>query len=111
MTVTTARSLVPGSLLTGSAAVYYTAGTGVRAIIKSASVINTTGGTVAVTVYKVPNAGSPGASNTIISARNVAAGETYNCPELVNHVVDSGGTLQAFGSGLTFAVSGAEVVS
>lgn len=111
MTTTTAKALVQGSVLTGSAAVYYTADAAVRAIVKSASVVNTTGGAVAVTIYKVPNGGTPGAANTIISARNVASNETYNCPELVNHVLETGATLQALGSGLTFVVSGAEVVS
>lgn len=102
--------LVPGMVLTGSAAIYYTGKAGQKTTIKSASITNTTAGVIAATVYRVPSSGSPGAGNTLISARNVAAGETYQCPELINKVLEAGDTLQAFGSGLSFDVSGAWAV-
>lgn len=107
---TIAKRLVLGSALTGTAAVYYTAPNNTKAVIKSAALVNTTAAAIAGTVHVVPVAGAPGAANTLISARNIAAGETYTCPELVNQVLTAGETLQALGNGLTLVVSGAEIV-
>lgn len=99
--------LVAGVQLTGAAVPYATGSTGNRTTIKSASVTNTTAGVVALTVYRVPSGGTAGASNTVISARSIAVGETYNCPELVNKVLHAGDTIQAMGLNLSFDVSGA----
>lgn len=106
----TLKRLVSGSQLTGAAATYYTAPTNTKATIKSAVLTNTTGGAVACTVYLVPSAGTAGATNTLISAYNVAAGAAYTCPELINMVIEAGGTIQALGLNVTLVVSGAEVV-
>jgi len=99
--------LVAGVQLTGAAVPYATGSAGNRTTIKSASVTNTTAGVVALTVYRVPSGGTAGASNTVISARSIAVGETYNCPELVNKVLHAGDTIQAMGLNLSFDVSGA----
>ena len=99
--------LVAGVQLTGAALPYATGSAGNRTTIKSASVTNTTAGVVALTVYRVPSGGTAGASNTVISARSIAVGETYNCPELVNKVLHAGDTIQAMGLNLSFDVSGA----
>ena len=107
----TPKVLVPGVQLTAAAATYYTAPTGKIATIKSASVTNTTAGVVALTFYRVQNAGVASATNTIISARNVAVGETYNCPGLINKVLAAGDTIQALGLNLSLDVSGAETVA
>jgi len=104
---TTPTVLVAGVQLTGSAATYATGSAGNRTTIKSASVTNTTAGVVALTVYRVPSGGTAGASNTVISARSIAVGETYNCPELVNKVLHAGDTIQAMGLNLSFDASGA----
>jgi hypothetical protein len=107
---TTTKRLIAGSQLTGTAATYYTVPANTRAVLKAASLTNTTAGAVACTVYLVPSGGSAGASNAIISAKSVAANETYSCPELVNQVLESGYTVQAFGLNVTFMASGIEIV-
>lgn len=107
---TTAKRLVSGSQLTGSAATYYTAPSLTRARIQSASLVNTTGGAVACTVHLVPSGGTADATNTIISARTVADDETYPCPDLINHVIEAGGTIQALGLNVTLVVSGVEII-
>ena len=107
---TTAKRLVYGAVMTGSAAVYYTAGATTKAVIKSATITNTTAGAVPATVHIVPVAGTAGAATAAISLRSVAANETYNCPELVNQVIEAGGMVQALGSGLTLMMSGVEIV-
>src|SRR5688572_13397474 len=108
MTVT-AKALVQGSVLTGAAVSYYATPASARAVIKSATVCNTTAGAISVTVHIVPSAGAPAAANTLISARSVAAGASDNCPELVNKVLEPSSTLQALGSGLTLVVGGVEI--
>lgn len=106
----TARRIVPGSQLTGGALQYYTAGVNTRCVIKAASLCNTTAGAVLCTVYLVPSGGAPGAANTLINAVSVAANATYTCPELVNQVIEAGGSIQAFGLNVTLAASGIEIV-
>jgi hypothetical protein len=107
---TTAKRLVAGSVLTGTAATYYTAPSSTRAVIKSATLANATGAPVTAVVYIVPAAGTAGAANTFIAGQVVAAGATYTCPELINHVIHPCETLQASGNGMSFGVSGAEIV-
>lgn len=104
-------NLVAGSILTTSAAVYYTA-TNVAATIRNATVTNTTAGAITVTIHIVPSGGAAAASNEKIAARSVAAGETYLAPELIGANVMPGGTIQALASAntsLTLMVSGYEV--
>jgi hypothetical protein len=108
MTVTP-KVLVAGQVLTGSAATYYTAPALKRATIKSATVTNTTAGSVNLTVYRVPSGSTASAGNTIISARALATGVTESCPELVNKVLEAGDFIQALGLGLSFDVSGTEI--
>lgn len=107
----TLKNLVPGSQLTTGALTYYTA-TNLAASITNATITNTTGGAVTATVYIIPSGGTAGATNVKISARSIAAGETYLCPELIGADVMSGGIIQALassGSALTLMISGLEV--
>ena len=103
---TTAKRLVPGSVMTAASVAYYTAPLSTRAVIKSASIVNTTAGTISATV----SIAGAAAANTLISARPVAAGETYTCPEMINHALGAGDTLQGLGNRLTLMVSRAEIV-
>lgn len=109
---TTPKKLIPGSLLTTSAVAYYTAGASTKAIIQDATVSNTSGGAVTVTVYLVPSAGSASAANTIIPSITLAANEVQKLWQLVPHVVEAGGTIQALsntGAAVSFQASGVEV--
>lgn len=107
---TTPRRLVAGSQLAAAAAALYTAPALTRAVVRSAQLVNTTAGAVACTLYVVPSGGAPGAANAVISARSIAPGETYNCPELVNQVIEPGASLQGLGLNVTFNASGVETV-
>lgn len=99
------KNIVPGVQLTAVAAIYYTVPVLHRARITNATLTNTTGSAVAVTVYLVTSGGSPGPSNVKISARTVGIGETYTCPELVNRILEPGDMLQAFGLSVSLDVS------
>jgi hypothetical protein len=106
-----AKRLVSGSLLTGSAATYYTA-SNVTTRIDKMTATNTDTSARTITVYLVPNAGTAGDSNIIIDAKSILPGETYTCPEGVGHVVQNGGTIQALASTagvVSFMSSGVEI--
>lgn len=100
-----------GGALTGAAA---TQGAAVplltKRVIKAASAINTTAAPIALSVYLVPSGGAAGSGNILISARSIAAGESYQCPELVNQGMNAGGFLQALGNGLTFKYTAVDFV-
>jgi hypothetical protein len=109
MAVTPTR-LVPGSQLTGSAATYYTA-TGVKARIDAMALTNTTAGAVTATVHLVPSGGSAAASNCVMSARSLAAGETIIVSGAIGQWLAAGGTIQALASSatsITLVCSGVE---
>lgn len=105
MTTVTQKNIIPGVALTAVAASYYTAPALTRARVTNATVTNTTGGAVAFTAYIVAAAGAASAANTKISARTIAPGETYTCPELVNRILEPGDSIQAFGLALSLDVS------
>lgn len=106
---TTAKRLISGSQMTGAAATYYTAGTLTKAVIKRLVLCNTTAGAVACTLYLVPSGGSAGATNTITSARTLAAGETWVCPEAEGMVLEAAGFIQGLGLNVTIMASGVEI--
>lgn len=99
------KNIVPGVLLSGAAVTYYTAPALTRARITNATVTNDTAAAVALTVHVVPQGGAASSANKKISARTVAVGETYSCPELINRILEPGDFLQALGSGLALDVS------
>ena len=79
-----------------------------KRIIKSASLINTTGAPIPGTVAIVAPDGVT--VITHISARPIAAGETYPCPELINKGINPAGKVQALGAGLTFTYTALDIV-
>ena len=106
------QKLVAGSQLTTSAATYYTAGTNVKAVITNMTLTNTTGTARTATVHVVSTGATETASNMIISARVIAAGETYNCPEAIGSVILATGTIRALAeanTAISLQVSGYEV--
>lgn len=105
------KALVNGVQIAGSATTYYTA-TNVQTRLDKCTVCNTTAGALTFSIYKVSSGGSAGATNTLISTRSINAGETYTCPEVVGHWINSGGFLAAIASSaasLALSVSGIEV--
>ena len=95
---TTPAVLQAGSVLTTSAVAYVTGAPNVKTLLKRTVFTNTTGGAVTITVYRVPNAGSPITGNIIIEARSIGANGTDLAPELSNMVLNAGDTIQALAS-------------
>lgn len=106
------QTLIAGSQLTTSAATYYTAGTNVKAIITNMTLTNTTATARTATVHVISAGATETALNMIISARVIAAGETYNCPEAIGKVMLATGTIRALaeaGTAISIEASGYEV--
>lgn len=110
MTVTV-KKLVSSQQLTNANATYYTA-TNCKAIIDKCTLVNTTAGAITVTLDVVDSAGTAGVTERLLSAKSIAAGEAYTCPEIVGHMLESGDTLQGLASAstsITIRVSGREI--
>lgn len=104
--------LVEGQALATSVTLYYTAPALTRTVLKKLTVCNSTVTASSLTVYLVPNGGSPDITNIITAARPVAAGQTYEAYEAENQVLMPGDSLQAFAVNpdLTIMASGIEIV-
>lgn len=105
------KAIIASQQLTNANATYYTA-TNVRTIIDKLTLCNTTGGAVTVTLDLVDSGGSAGVTERLLSARSINAGDTYTCPEVVGHVLNSGDTIQGLCSAntsITIRASGREV--
>lgn len=105
----TAKRLISGSQLTGSAATYYTTPAATSTVIKKLVLINTTAAPVACTIYLIPSGGSAGVTNSVTVARSIGANESWSCPEAENMVLPTGGFLQALGLNVTIMASGIEI--
>ncbi len=90
----TPKRLIASQFLSGAAATYYTA-TNCKARVDSFTLTNTDTVAVPVTVYIIASGGTASADETIISAKSLAAGECYTCPEMMGWL-ESGEFVQAF---------------
>ncbi len=109
----TPKALVDGTNLTNAAAIFYTAGTGIRTIIKKATFCNNHSGAVTVTINVIPSGGSAAYGNQITKTKTIAAGDTWSCPDMENHVMEPGGTISMVASVtavIGVRISGYEVI-
>ena len=110
MSVTT-KPLYTAQYLPDADTTLYTASAG-RTIIDKCTAYNSDTGSMLVAFNLVPNGGSVGASNKIVS-KTLTAGETYTFPEIVGHVLEAGGFLSGIAgsaSKVIVRVSGREVM-
>lgn len=110
MAVTT-RVLVPSKVMEATSQQQYTA-QGSTVLIDKFTVINTSANNVSFSVNIVASGGSASDANIVIKSRALAPNQTYNCPELVGHVLQDGASIytQAVAaSSLTIRVSGREI--
>jgi len=109
----TPKSLVNGTNLTNVAATYYTAPASTKAIIKKATFCNDDAIVVTVTINLVPSGGAAAYGNRITKTKSLAAGETWSCPDVENHVLEAGGFISMVASvtaKIGVRISGYEVV-
>lgn len=106
------KTLVAPLQLQSVQTVQYTAPLGTKAIIDKATVTNTSSLVRTFSVNLVQSGDSASNANLIIDSRAVQPDETYLCPELVGHELDSGAfisTIASATSTLTLRVSGREI--
>jgi len=109
----TPRSFVNGVALTDAAATYYTTPANTRSTIKKATFTNDDTGVVTVTINLVPSGGTAGYANRVTKTRSLAAGETWSCSDMENHVLEAGGFISMLASvtlKIGCRISGYEVV-
>lgn len=94
----TPKAFVDGTNLTAVAATYYTAGSGVRAIIKKATFVNDHTSAVTVTINIVPSGGAADYKNRITKTKSIAAGETWVCYEIEGHIINASGFISMLAS-------------
>lgn len=110
MTVTVVN-LVPRKQVEDTQFTQYTA-VNCKTIIDKFTVTNTSLGNVAFSTNLVASQDVPSNSNLVLKTRAIGPGQTYNCPELVGQVLESGGfisTLSSAPAALTISVSGREI--
>jgi hypothetical protein len=91
------KSMVDGVNLTDSVVTYYTA-TDVRAVIQKATFTNDDTGIVTVTINLVPSGGSATYANRITKEHSIIGGDTWSCPDIVNHELEAGGFISMVAS-------------
>lgn len=110
MTVTV-KNLIPAKQAENVQTTQYTA-SNCKAIIDKFTATNTSAANVSLSVNLVGNGSSAGASNLIVDTRVIAPDETFTFPELVGHVIESGGfisTIASAATSLTIRASGREI--
>lgn len=109
----TPKKLIASQQLTTANATYYTA-INVQTIIDKFTLTNTTATAEAATVDIVDGSGVAGVTERLISARSIAPGETYTCPEIAGHILNNGDTIQMLASAnssITVRASGREATA
>lgn len=107
------KALVPGSVLTTSAVIYYQAPANTYAVLKQVTLSNTTGSAVTVTFYIVNDGSAPTAEDQLITAKALAPNECFVVYQANGQVLEPGYTIQALcsaGTSVTMKVSGIESV-
>lgn len=106
-----AKAIIETQQLTATNSTYYTANN-VRTIIDMMTLCNTTSNAITATIDLVKNGGTAGVVERIISARSIAPGETYLCPEAVGHILNTSDSIQGLASSatsITIRASGREI--
>lgn len=110
MTVTV-KNIIPRKQVENIQTGQYTANN-CKTVIDKFTVTNTTAGNVVFSCNLVAFGGVAGTANLVLSARTIAPGETYTCPELVGQSLEAGdfiSTLAGTATALTISASGREI--
>ena len=89
------KTLVQGSALTTSAAVYYTAPTGTYTRVTQMSVTNTDAAPRVVSLYIASSNAAPTATDTIVKSKTLQSNETWVPYQALGVVLSPGCTIQA----------------
>lgn len=107
------KNFVPAKYAENAQTTQYTA-VNVKAIIDKFTITNVSGANVTFAVNLVPAAGTAGLTNLVLAAKTLLPNETYTCPEMVGHVLESGSfisTIAGTASAIVLDISGREISS
>ncbi len=76
----------------------YTCPANTSARIVKCTVTNDTTTTVTISFNKVPSGNGVSATNLILNLKSISDKETYECPEVIGQVLDSGDLISAIAS-------------
>ena len=105
------KVLIPAKIAENTQTTQYTA-TNVSAIIDKFTATNYSASAATISINLVTQFDSSGNQNLIIKAKTLLPSETYTFPELVGHVLQSGGfisTIAGTASSINIRSSGREV--
>lgn len=108
------KTLVQGSALTTSAAVYYTAPAGTSTRITQISVCNNDSVNRTFSLYLVADASAPASIDNIIKSKTLTPAETWVPYPMLGAVISEGGTIQGVadtGAVVILKVSGVEITN
>lgn len=111
MTVTV-KNIIPRKQVENAQTTQYIA-VNCKTTIDKFTVTNTSTTNTTFSCNLVPLDGTVGDANLVLKTRPIAPSETYNCPELVGQVLESGGfisTIAGAPTSLTISASGREIV-
>lgn len=106
-----AKNIIPAKNAENVQTTQYVA-TNVTTIIDKFTATNFSSGAVNVSVNLAASGEATGNSNLIVKTRTLQAGETYTFPEIVGHILPSGGfisTLASAAAAVNIRASGREI--
>lgn len=106
-----ATNIIPAKNIENAQTTQYVA-TGVTTIIDKFTATNFSSGMVNVSVNLARAGEASGNSNLIVKTRTLQPGETYTFPEIVGHILPSGGfvsTLASAAAAVNLRASGREI--
>lgn len=107
----TPTNIIPAKYAENSQTTQYTS-TNAKTMIDAFDITNNSSAIATISVHLVASGGSATTENRIVPARSIGIGETYPCPEVVGHTLESGGfisTVASAASALTIMASGRTV--
>lgn len=105
--------VIPSKFAENAQTTQYTA-VNCRTYIDAFVATNNSGSNATISVNLIPTEETSGAANLIVNARQIAPGESYTFPEIVNHLLAKGSsisTLAGAASAITIRCSGREITT
>lgn len=99
------KPLVPTQVLSAEINPIYTVPNGLSAQVMGLTIHNPTEAAITVIINYTPQESVADTTSQVMK-RTLQEGESYPCPELVNHTLTTGMSIQASGEGATIIVSG-----
>ena len=92
------KAMVEGVPLTNAAETYYTVPAASRGKIIKATFTNDDSTPVTISINVVRSGEAVGYANAISKTKTLAAGETWSCPDVENHVMEASGFISMIAS-------------